>query len=116
MIFSSREIEKKLRALHRAELEKEPELRREFKRKRKSESAARSRVGRNLLMPVFWAAVFFAVVHRQKDVPWAAAIIALWAAGTALKWAHHWFQQFYASEDLVVLNLLPLNDGQIFEF
>jgi hypothetical protein len=116
VIFSSREIEKKLRALHRAELEKDPELRREFKRKRKSESAARSRVGRNLLMPVFWAAVFFAVVHRQKDVPWAAAIIALWAAGTALKWAHHWFQQFYASEDLVVLNLLPLDDRQIFKF
>ena len=116
MIFSSREIEKKLRALHRAELEKDPEQRREFKRKRKSESAARSRVGRNFLMPVFWAAVFFAVVHRRNDVPWAAAIIALWAAGTALKWAHHWFQQFYASEDLVVLNLLPLDDRQIFQF
>jgi hypothetical protein len=113
---SSRELEKKLRSAYRAELEKDPGSQREFKRKRKSESAARSRLGRNFLMPIFWAAVFLAVVHRQNDVPWAAAIIALWAAGTALKWAHHWFQQFYASEDLVVLNLLPLDDRQIFQF
>ena len=116
MKFSSQEFEKKLRALHRAELEQSPELRREFKRKRKAEQAVRSRLGRNLLMPIFWTAIFFAVIHQRNDLPWAAGIIALWAAGTALKWGHHWFQQFYASEDLVVLNLLPLNDRQIFQF
>ena len=116
MKFSSQEFEKKLRALHRAELEQSPDLRREFKRKRKAEQAVRSRLGRNLLMPIFWTAIFFAMIHRRNDLPWAAAIIALWAAGTALKWGHHWFHQFYASEDLVVLNLLPLNDRQIFQF
>jgi hypothetical protein len=67
-------------------------------------------------MPIFWTAIFLAIVHRQKEIGWAAGVIALWAAGTALKWGHHWFQQFYASEDLVVLNLLPLSDRQIFYF
>jgi hypothetical protein len=114
--FSAREFEKKLRALHRAELDRSPELHREFKRRRKSESAMRSRLGRHVLMPVFWTAIFFAMIHRRNDVAWAAGIIALWSAGTALKWAHHWFHQFYASEDLVVLNQLPLNDRQIFQF
>ena len=56
------------------------------------------------------------MIHRRSDLAWAAAIIALWSAGTALKWGHHWFHQFYASEDLVVLNQLPLNDRQIFQF
>ena len=116
MSFTAREFEKKLRAVHRAELDRSPELRREFKRRRKSESAIRSRLGRHLLMPVFWTAIFFAMIHRRNDVAWAAGIIALWSAGTALKWAHHWFHQFYASEDLVVLNQLPLNDRQIFQF
>ncbi|MGZ8937917.1 MAG: hypothetical protein ACXW32_01755, partial [Limisphaerales bacterium] len=116
MMFSSREFEKRIRSLHRTELEQSPELLREFKRKRKAESAARSRLGRNVLMPVFWTAIFFAMIHRRDDVAWAAGIIALWSAGTALKWGHYWFQQFYASEDLVVLNLLPLNDRQIFKF
>jgi hypothetical protein len=114
--FTAREFEKKLRALHRTELDRSPELRREFKRRRKSESALRSRIGRNLLMPIFWSAIFFAMIHRRSDIAWAAGIIALWSAGTALKWAHHWFHQFYASEDLVVLNQLPLNDRQIFQF
>ncbi|HEX7863114.1 MAG TPA: hypothetical protein VF773_22485 [Verrucomicrobiae bacterium] len=67
-------------------------------------------------MPVFWTAIFFAMVQRQADLKWAAGVIALWTAGTALKWGHQWFHQFYASEDLVVLNLLPLNDRQIFQF
>ena len=116
MTFVAREFEKKLRALHRAELDRSPELRREFKRRRKSESAMRSRLGRNLLMPIFWTAIFFAMIQRQNNVAWAAGIIALWSAGTALKWGHHWFHQFYASEDLVVLNQLPLNDKQIFQF
>jgi hypothetical protein len=116
MTFLAREFERKLRALHRAELDHSPELRREFKRRRKSESAVRSRLGRHILMPVFWTAIFFAMIHRRNDVPWALGIIALWSAGTALKWAHHWFHQFYASEDLVVLNQLPLNDRQIFQF
>src|SRR5687767_11431481 len=56
------------------------------------------------------------MIQRQNNVAWAAGIIALWSAGTALKWGHQWFHQFYASEDLVVLNLLPLNDRQIFQF
>ena len=116
MTFLAREFEKKLRSLHRAELDRSPELRREFKRRRKSESAMRSRMGRHLLMPIFWTAIFFAMIQRQNNVAWAAGIIALWSAGTALKWGHHWFHQFYASEDLVVLNQLPLNDKQIFQF
>ena len=115
-MFTSRDFERNLRALHRAELEKSPELLREFKRKRKSESAARGRLARKVFLPVFWTAVLFAMIQNNEDIASAAGVIALWAAGTALKWGHQWFQQFYASEDLVILNLLPLDDRQIFRF
>jgi hypothetical protein len=113
---TARTFEKRLRDLHRAELERAPELRREFKKRRKSENVARSRMARNLLVPVFWCTIFYAMVQSREDLAWAAGIVALWTAGTALKWAHQWFHQFYASEDLVVLSLLPLNDRQIFQF
>lgn len=115
-VFSSGALEKRMRKAHRAELEASPGLRREFKRARKSESASFTRISANMLMPVFWVSIFLAMVHKQNNIGWAAGVIALWAAGTALKWGHYWFHQFYASEDLVVLNLLPLNDRQIFEY
>lgn len=116
-IFSSRDLEKRIRALHREELRKSSdEIRREFKRNRKTENSALARASRNLFMPTFWAAIFLAMVHRRQDLDWAAGVIALWGIGTALKWGHQWFQQFYASEDLVLLNLLPLNDRHIFQF
>lgn len=112
----SRPFEKRLRRLHRTELGRSVELQREFKRRRKSEALGRSRLLRNLFMPLFWSAIFFAMVQRKEDLAWAAGIVALWSAGTAFKWAHQWFQQFYASEDLVVLSLMPLDDRQIFKF
>jgi hypothetical protein len=114
--LSSRALESRLRAAHRRELERSPELRREFKRNRKTASSAFARGARHLLMPLFWAFIFYGTIQRQLDVQWAAGIVALWAAGTALKWGHEWFQQFYASDSLIVLNILPLNDRQIFQF
>ena len=111
-VFSSGDLEKRLRKAHRAELEASPELRREFKRARKSESTGFTRISRNLLMPIFWASIFLAMVHRQNNVGWAAGVIALWAAGTALKWGHHWFQQFYASEDLHGAAQVPIDTFQ----
>ena len=113
---SFRKSENRLRAAYSASLERSPELRREVRRSRRRGKGAAHRLGKNLLMPLFWACIFLAVVHKRGNLQWASAIIALWAAGTACKWAHQWFQQFYASEDLVVLNLLPLNDAQIFRF
>ena len=94
--MTSQNFEKQIRKLHRSELAQSPELRREFKKKRKTESVAHSRFARNLFMPVFWCAIFFAMVQRKADLAWAAGIVALWSAGTALKWAHQWFHQFYA--------------------
>jgi len=114
--LSSRALEARLRAAHRRERQKSPELLREFKRNRKSGHSAFARGARHLLMPLFWAFIFYGTIQRQHDVQWAASIVALWAAGTALKWGHEWFQQFYASDSLVVLNLLPLDDRQIFQF
>jgi hypothetical protein len=114
--FFGTEFEKRLRTLHRAELEKSPELRREFKRRRKTESSVRAKRGRNLFALVLFTFLFFLMVQGKSDLSWALAIVALWATGTAFKWGHQWFQQFYASEDLVVLNFLPLNDRQIFQF
>ena len=75
-VFSSGDLEKRLRKAHRAELEASPELRREFKRARKSESTGFTRISRNLLMPIFWASIFLAMVHRQNNVGWAAGVIA----------------------------------------
>src|SRR6185436_4604610 len=106
--LSSRALEARLRVAHRRERQKSPELLREFKRNRKTGHSAFARSARHLLMPLFWAFVFYGTIQRQNDVRWAAGIVALWAAGTALKWGHEWFQQFYASDSLVVLNLLPL--------
>jgi hypothetical protein len=114
--LSSRALESRLRAAHRRELERSPDLLREFKRNRRTRSSALGRGARHLLLPLFWAFVFYGVIQRHEDVRWAAGIVALWAAGTALKWGHEWFQQFYASDNLIVLNLLPLNDRQIFQF
>lgn len=116
MNLIARDFEKRLKELHRAELERSPELRAEFKRQRKSENVALNRVTRQTLMPVFWNCVFLNIALKTRDASLAGAVISLWAAASAFRWAHQWFQQFYASEDLVVLNLLPLNDKQVFRF
>jgi hypothetical protein len=113
--FASRALESRLRAAHRRELKRSPELQREFKRNRKTESSALGRSARQLLMPLFWVGIFL-MARPKLDIRWAASVVALWAAGTALKWGHQWFQQFYASDSLVVLNFLPLDDRQIFQF
>lgn len=114
--LSSREFEKRFRVLHRAELERSPELRADYRRLRKAENSAVSRAVRHVLMPLFWNALFLSIALKAKDAAMTASVISLWAAGTAFRWGHRWFQQFYASEDLVVLNLLPLDDRQIFRF
>ncbi len=114
--LSSRALESRLRSAYRREQRRSPEALAEYKRRRRTRASALARASRHLLMPLFWACVFYGMVQRQEDVRWAAGIVSLWAAGTALKWGHQWFQQFYASENLVVLNLLPLNDRQIFQF
>lgn len=114
--LSSRDFEKRFRALQRAELARSPELRAEHKRQRKAENSALSRATRHVLMPLFWNAIFLSIALKTKDSAMTSAVISLWAAGTAFRWGHRWFQQFYASEDLVVLNVLPLNDRQIFRF
>jgi hypothetical protein len=116
MSLISPEFEKKARALHRAEMERSPELREEFKRLRKSESSSLNRITRRILMPIFWNCIFLNVALKTRDVSLTAAVITLWAGATAFRWGWRWFQQFYASEDLVVLNLLPLDDRRIFRF
>lgn len=110
------EFERKIRSLHRAELQAAPELRKEFKRQRKSRSSVLNSFLRRSALPLFWSILFYRLLVHQKSLELPAAVISLWAAGAALSWGHHWFQQFYASEDLVVLNLLPLTDRQIFRF
>ena len=114
--LSSRALENRLRAAYRADLERSPGLQQEFKRKRRSGTSAFARASRHMLMPLFWACIFYGMVQSREDVRWAAGVVAVWATGTALKWGHQWFQQFYASDNLIVLNLLPLNDRQIFQF
>jgi hypothetical protein len=109
-------LEARLRTAFRAELQRSPELRQEFKRNRRTGASAFGRALRHILMPLFWACIFFGMIQRQQDARWAAGVVALWAVGTALKWGHQWFQQFYASQNLIVLNLLPLDDRQIFQF
>jgi hypothetical protein len=116
MQFLWRDFERNVRRLHRAETEKSPELRNEFKRQRKAQSAVIARVSRRLVLPLFWNCIFLSMATKINNLPLAAAVISLWAAGTALGWGHRWFQQFYASEELVVLNHLPLDDQQIFRF
>lgn len=116
MSLISREFEKKARALHQAELQRAPELKAAFKRLRRSESTTLNRVAPRLFMPIFWNVLFLNVALKTHDVPLTAAVISLWAAASAFRWGYQWFQQFYASEELVVLNLLPLNDRQIFRF
>jgi hypothetical protein len=110
-----REFEKKWRALYRAELQRQPQLQKEIKRRRKPDSKALPQLARRALIPAFWCSVFVSVTGKA-ETELAAAALALWAAGAAFRWGHQWFQQFYASEDLVVLNFLPLEDSQIFWF
>jgi hypothetical protein len=116
MSLAWREFERRVRTLHRTELAASPALNAEFKRQRKSENSSLNRVLRRLLMPLFWCVIFLNVALKTRDVSVTAAVITLWAAATALRWAHFWFHQFYGSEDLVVLNHLPLSDRQIFRF
>jgi hypothetical protein len=111
-----REFEQKARALYRSELKRSPELRKEFKRQRKPRNSAFVRLARQSALPLIWMVLFFRIISQQTNLELPAAVISLWAAGSALAWAHRWFQQFYASEDLVVLSHLPLSDAQIFSF
>jgi hypothetical protein len=110
------EFERRFRGLYRAELKARPALRKEVKQKRKSDARALPHLTRRALLPLFWCSIFLSVAGKQSDLEFPAAALALWAAGAAFRWGHHWFQQFYASEDLVVLNFLPLRDAQIFRF
>jgi len=111
-----REFERKWRALYRAELKGQPELRKRIKQQRKSRGGAAMELTRHFVIPLFWCSIFLSVAGKQHDLELPAAAVALWAAGAAFRWGHHWFQQFYASEDLVVLNFLPLDDAKIFRF
>ncbi len=111
-----REFEKKCRALYREELKRSAELRQEVKRRRKSDGRIAPQLIRELLLPLFWCSIFLSIASKDTDLRLPAAAVALWAAGSAFRWGHQWFQQFYASEDLVVLNFLPLHDQQIFGF
>jgi hypothetical protein len=108
-------FEKQLRRLHRAELEKSGELRREFRQARKKDNSAVSRIGRRLLLPLFWILIPASLVLKDNNVQLALAVISFWAAGSAFRWGQQWFQHFYGSEELVIFHLLPLNDEQIFQ-
>jgi len=108
-------FEKEMRRLHRAELEKSAELRRDFKQARKKDSSAVSRVGRRLLLPLFWILIPASLVLKENNLELALTVISFWAAGSAFRWGQQWFQHFYASEELVIFHLLPLNDEQIFQ-
>lgn len=109
-----REFERRFRALYRAELKADPALRAEVKRQRKTDSRATPQFLRRILLPIFWCSIFISITSRETNFDLPPAALALWAAGSAFRWGHHWFQQFYASEDLVVLNFLPLEDAKIF--
>jgi hypothetical protein len=112
----SREFERRFRGLYRAHLKGHPEVRKEVKQRRKNDAKALPHLIRRVLLPLFWCTIFLSVAGKQAEVELPAAAVALWATGAAFRWGHHWFQQFYASEDLVVLNFLPLHDTQIFRF
>ncbi len=110
------EFERRWRTLYRAELKKNPDLPKAARRSQKGGAGALPRVARRILLPIFWCSLFLNFAGHNTGFQLPAAALALWAAGTAFRWGHQWFQQFYASEDLVVLHFLPLNDAQIFRF
>jgi len=110
------EFEKRLRGLLRAELARAPALLKEYKARRKRATGPATRLANRLVMPLFWGVLFASISLKQNNPPLALGVISLWAAGLAFGWGQHWFQQFYASEDLVVLHGLPLSDAQIFQF
>jgi hypothetical protein len=107
-------FEKRLRQLLRAERERSPELRKEFKQARRKNSTAASRAGRKLLLPLFWILIPASLILKQNNPELALAVISFWTAGTAFFWGQKFFQQFYGSEELVVLHMLPLSDADIF--
>ena len=116
MKLAAPEFEKRFRALHRAELARSPELRKQYRAGRRNDAAALSRIGRKLLLPVLWVVIPASLMIKEGQASLAFAVISLWTAGSAFRWAQRWFQQFYGSEDLVVLSNLPVNDEQIFSF
>jgi len=107
-------FEKRLRQLHRAELEKSPDLRRKFRASRKKDASTVSRWGRRLLLPLFWILIPASLILKQNHAELAIGVISFWAAGAAFRGGQQWFQQFYGSEELVIFNTLPLSDAQIF--
>ena len=80
LFASSRGLESRLRAAYRRQLERSPELLAQYKRHRRKRASAFARGARHLLIPLFWACVFYGMVQRQADVRWVAGIVALWAS------------------------------------
>jgi hypothetical protein len=115
MNLIARDFERNYRALEREELKRSPQYRQEFRRN-KNNGARFSSLARRSALPLFWSYLFLRLISNHHTIEMPLAVISFWAAGTALTWGRRWFQQFYASEDLAVLNLLPLNDRQIFNF
>lgn len=114
MRLNSPDFEKRFRSLFQAQLKASPELRKRYKRDRKPQRADSTNSARSLLLSMVIAAVFGSLTSRIGGVEFGLSIIGLWAAGTALRKAQHFFQTFYGSDDLIVLGLLPLNDQQTF--
>lgn len=107
-------FEKQSRKLVREELKRSPALRKEFKKGRKANANLPGRLLGKVGLPLLWILIPANMMMKQ-GFPTALAIISLWFAGSCFLRGHRWFQHFYASRDLVVLNLLPLNDEQVFQ-
>ena len=107
-------FENRIRRLLRVELAGNPDLRKQVRNARKPRPATNEQFRLRLLFCLLAAVVFVGFSNKIRNVEFALAIISLWSAGAVFRKAQLWFQTFYASEDLVALNLLPLSDEQIF--
>lgn len=113
MRLSSPEFEKRFRAVYRSELKASSDLRKRSRQARKPR-AGPSDTLRRIGFPVLAAMIFASFASKARSIEFGVALISLWAAGTAFKKGQQWFQTFYASDDLLALNLLPIGDREIF--
>lgn len=113
MRLGSPEFEKRFRALHRAELKESAGLRRRFRQARKTGTAGPN-ASRRILFTLVAALIFASWSSKITGPEFGLALISLWAAGSVFRKAHHWFQTFYGTADLLALNLLPISDQDIY--